>query len=110
MSLEKIITNQPSLRDIYTSQRFTRLNIFTTERQTKTSQAPRAFPHQIRNKTLQSNKENLGFASYMKKVDSSSKIDEKAEISKYLWSLRKEYDKLVKLTNQRKFKIHRMQK
>ena len=83
-----------SHRTIYSSQRFKRL--MPTERSAKTSQAPRAFPHQLRNKSLENNKENIGFANYMKKVESAVKIDEKAEISKYLWSLRKEYDKLSK--------------
>lgn len=45
---------------------------------------------------LDNSKENLMLSSFLYKVNSANKIDEKSIVSNYLNSLRKDYDKLHK--------------
>ena len=56
--------------------------------------------------TLDNYKENLMFESYMRKVGSTSRFDEKAIVSNYLNVLRKDYDKMHKETKEQMSSIN----
>lgn len=85
-------------RTFTTNRLFTKLDMIETTRDIKTSMASRAkaFPHLTKNQSLDNSKENMNYAVYLSKVKSALKIDEKSTVSKYLLSLRKEYDKMAK--------------
>lgn len=50
----------------------------------------------------------MDYASFLSKVKSATRIDEKSNASKYLFALRKEYDKMVKNIKNKQFQINTM--
>ena len=52
----------------------------------------------------------MEYASFLSKVKSGTRIDEKKNASLYLFALRKEYDKMAKNIKAKQFQINTMNK
>jgi hypothetical protein len=86
-------------REIKTSEpRFKRLNISNDNKVERKGSTQHHFRNVNRGNALDNSKENLSYEHYLSKIRSACKLDENTIVSRYLNTIRKDYDQMNKIS------------